>query len=98
MYKSSDRKFPEARDLNWALGRYGVEWLKQSNAKDGEVIGNKLKIKKFNKNLIDGEKTYSAYWNDQKSISLLELILKWRNFLTEKPGTKYLLDKYYNDY
>ena len=30
--------------------------------KDGEkVIGNKLKSEKFNKNLIDGEKTYSTY-------------------------------------
>ena len=37
---------------------------------------------------MDGKKTYSTYWNDQKSVSLLKLILKWRNFLTEKPGTK----------
>ena len=48
------------------------------------VIGNKLKSEKFNKNLIDGEKTYSTYWNDQRSVSLFELFLKWRNFLTEK--------------
>ena len=52
--------------------------------KDGEVIENKSKSEKFNKNLIDGENTYSTYWNDQKSVSLLELILKWRNLLTEK--------------
>ena len=55
---------------------------------DGEVIGNKFKSEKFNKNLMDGGETYSTYWNDQKSVSLLEHILKWRNFLTEKPGTK----------
>lgn len=47
---------------------------------------------------MDGEKTYSTYRNDQKSVSLLEIILKWRNFLTEKPDTKYILDKYCNDY
>ena len=57
-------------------------------ANNGEVTGNKFKNEKFNKNLMDGEKTYSPYWNDQKSVSLLELILKWRNFLTEKPDTK----------
>ena len=47
---------------------------------------------------MDGEKTYSNCWNDQKSVSLLEIILEWRNVLTEKPGTKYILDKYYNDF
>ena len=41
---------------------------------------------------MDWEKLYSTYWNDQKSVSLLEIILKWRNVLTEKPGTKYILD------
>ena len=28
---------------------------------DGEVIGNKFKSEKFNKNLMDGKKTYSTY-------------------------------------
>ena len=32
--------------------------------KDGEDIENKSKSEKFNKNFIDGENTYSTYWND----------------------------------